>query len=238
MEQSKKRLKETQEELSEEAAAKVCSLFTYLHLWMFEFTLSVVILQFCNRDICSRWMLNLCDWDMFLLRKLHNIGFGVSTESEMSVSLSPFGMFSVLLCALLPTVCQAPDNELIDIIINWCYLKAKVFLANVVEPDSEQKDFCLLSFMKKFVVKVFYWNIYQLCRFCDNVCNIACSLMAYYSINNVISILLSAYVIIVAVVNGNTLNIWLNNVLLDWQIPSAWVWQDFLPNRCFILYSF
>jgi len=63
-------------------------------------------------------MLNLCDWDMFLLRKLHNIGFGVSTESEMSVSLSPFGMFSVLLCALLPTVCQAPDNELIDIIIN------------------------------------------------------------------------------------------------------------------------
>jgi len=32
MEQSKKRLKETQEELSEEASAKVCSLFTYLQL--------------------------------------------------------------------------------------------------------------------------------------------------------------------------------------------------------------
>jgi len=64
-------------------------------------------------------IVNHCNWDMFLLRKLHSIGFGVSTESEMSLSLSPCGMFSVLLCvracmrALLPTVFQAPESELI-----------------------------------------------------------------------------------------------------------------------------
>jgi len=65
---------------------------------------------------------------MLLLRKLLIIGFGVSTESEMSLSLSPFGMFSVLLsvCALLATVCHSPDNELIDIAVHSCF-KTEIF---------------------------------------------------------------------------------------------------------------
>jgi len=73
-----------------------------------------------------------------LLWKLHNIGFGVSTEYELSVSLSPFGMFFDLLraYALASRVWQAPDNEPIDFINNVSGLNT--FAAIVVEPDSEQ----------------------------------------------------------------------------------------------------
>jgi len=102
---------------------------SHIYSCLFEFTLSTVSLQFCNDNIFFKMNAKPVWLGHVLLRKLHIIGFGVSTESEMSVSLSPCGMFSVLLCvrALLPTLCQALDNELIDIITDWCFHKTEIF---------------------------------------------------------------------------------------------------------------
>jgi len=108
MEQSKKRLKETQEELSEEAAAKVCHLYIYTFTPVYNnlsvehykncmFLIFKLLIYFVDVNIKPLWL-----GDIFThVEVLHSIGFGVLPENELSVSLSPFGMFSVLLCVCL-----------------------------------------------------------------------------------------------------------------------------------------